>query len=157
METGSAIGDAFNFVQIDDRLATCGQPTEEQFRNAQKSGYEVVINLAPDGLESSLPGEAELLASLGIDYYQIPVPWTDPRLEHLEQFEKLMAKTSGKKALIHCQANYRVTVFFTCYAMARLGWSAEQADALLERVWHTPKIESEETWQAFVASARQRR
>jgi len=24
-------------------------------------------------------------------------------------------------------------------------------------VWHTPKIESEETWQAFVASARQRR
>jgi len=127
-----------------------------QFRDAREAGYEVVINLAPDGLESSLAGEAELLRSLGFEYYHIPVPWNDPKLEYLEQFERIMLETSGKRTLVHCQANYRVTVFFACHAMARLGWSEEQANALVGRVWLTPKIENEEVWRDLLGSARQR-
>lgn len=152
-----AIEEAFNFIRIDDLIATCGQPTEEKFRDARKAGYEVVINLAPDGLESSLPGEDELLTSLGIEYHHIPVAWSAPHLDQLEQFEELMLETSGRMTLIHCQANYRVTAFFASYATAKLGWDHEQADALIERVWLTPRIEAEATWKAFVAEARRRR
>lgn len=152
-----AIEEAFNFIQIDDLIATCGQPTEEQFHDARKAGYEVVINLAPDGLESSLPGEDKLLATLGIEYHHIPVAWNAPRLDQLDEFEELMLETSGRMTLIHCQANYRVTAFFASYATARLEWDNEQADALIGRVWHTPRIEMEDTWKTFVADARRRR
>ena len=117
-----AIEEAINFIQIDNQIATCGQPTVEQLRDARAAGYEVVINLAPDGLESSLPGEDELLASLGIEYHHIPFAWTASHLDQLEQFEKLMLETAGRMTLIHCKANYRVTAFFASYAVTRLGW-----------------------------------
>jgi len=152
-----AIEEAFNFIRIDDLIATCGQPTEEQFRDARKAGYEVVINLASDGLVSSLPGEDELLASLGVEYHHIPVAWNAPHLDQLQEFEELMLENSGRMTLIHCQANYRVTAFFASFATAKLGWNHDQADALIERVWQNPRIQMEDTWMAFVAAARQRR
>jgi uncharacterized protein (TIGR01244 family) len=152
-----AIEDAFNFIRIDDLVSTAGQPTEEQFRDARNSGFEVVINLAPDGLETSLPAQRELLASLGLEYHHLPVAWTEPRLDQLRQFEALMAASSGRKTLIHCQANYRVTAFFASYATAKLGWDYEKADALIERIWLSrPGYQMDETWKAFIAMARHR-
>lgn len=44
------ISDTYNFVQIDNMIATAGQPSAAQSREASEAGYEVVINLAPDGL-----------------------------------------------------------------------------------------------------------
>ena len=149
-----SVSDIYNFIQIDDLVATAGQPSEEQFRSARDAGYEVVINLAPDGLETSLPEEKELLRSLGIDYHQIPVAWTEPRLDQLQQFEELMAAIAGRRTLIHCQANYRVTAFFALYATAKLGWNDEQADALISRIWISHQID--DTWKGFIAAARQR-
>jgi protein tyrosine phosphatase (PTP) superfamily phosphohydrolase (DUF442 family) len=67
----------------------------------------VVINLAPDDLKTSLPGEYELLAALNIAYYHIPVAWASPKLDELRQFEQVMAALAAKRMLIHCQANYR--------------------------------------------------
>jgi uncharacterized protein (TIGR01244 family) len=153
-----SVTDIHNFIAIDDLVATAGQPTAEQFRAAGAAGYEVVINLAPDGLDTSLPGEGELLQSLGIDYHHIPVAWTEPRLDQLERFEALMAAAAGRRTLIHCQANYRVTAFFALYATARLGWSDTQADALIDRIWRSrPGFEMDETWKGFIAAGRQRR
>jgi uncharacterized protein (TIGR01244 family) len=152
-----AIEDAFNFIQIDDLVSTAGQPTEEQFRDARKAGFEVVINLAPDGLETSLAGQRELLASLDVDYHHLPVAWTEPRLDQLEQFEALMTAASGRKTLVHCQANFRVTAFFASYAMAKLGWDREKADALIDRIWGSrPGYEMDATWKTFIAEARHR-
>ena len=37
----------FNFRQIDDRLVTAGQPSEEQLGSMAAEGFEVVINIAP--------------------------------------------------------------------------------------------------------------
>ena len=150
------ISDIYNFIQIDDRIATSGQPTADQFRRAREAGYEVVINLAPDGLDTSLPEQAELLSSLGIEYHHIPVPWSEPRLDHLEQFEALMMATQGRRTLVHCQANYRVTAFFALHA-AKLGWSEEACDALVDRIWSSrPGFQMDDTWKGFIAAARQR-
>ena len=40
-----------------------------------------------------------------------------------------------KKVLIHCAANYRVSAFYSLYAMKRLDWSEEKADALVGSLW----------------------
>ena len=152
-----AIEDAYNFIQVNELVATSGQPTEDQFRDARRAGYEVVVNLAPGGLDTSLPGQDELLASLGIEYHHIPVAWSEPRLDQLDRFERLMAACAGRRTLVHCQANYRVTAFFASYAMDQLGWDRERADALIDRIWSSrPDYTMDDTWKAFIAEARQR-
>ena len=42
-----SLSDIFNFIQLDDRVATSGQPTESQFGLVKEAGYTTVINLAP--------------------------------------------------------------------------------------------------------------
>lgn len=149
------LSDIFNFIQIDNLIATAGQPTADQFRLARGEGYEIVVNLAPDGLETSLPGQRQLLEGLGIEYHHIPVAWTEPRLDQLAAFERAMDAAGGRRRLIHCQANYRVTSFFALHAEARLGWSRQQADALIDRVWKSrPGYEMDAAWAGFIAAAR---
>lgn len=150
-----SVSDIYNFIEIDGRIATAGQPTADQFRAARDAGYEVVINLAPDGLDTSLAGERELLEELGLEYHHLPVAWKEVGLDHLRAFEALMARVEGKRTLIHCQANYRVTAFFGLHAEARRGWSQEQSDALIRRIWNSnPGYTMDETWKAFIAEAR---
>ena len=36
----------YNYVPINDQIASSGQPSPEQFSAIKKAGYDVVINLA---------------------------------------------------------------------------------------------------------------
>lgn len=111
----------------------------------------------PDGLETSLAGEDVLLESLGIAYHHIPVNWADPRIEELERFEALMGSLAGKRTLIHCRANYRVTAFYAMYATAKLDWDDARADALMDRIWRAREdYEMDANWKNFIAAARRR-
>jgi protein tyrosine phosphatase (PTP) superfamily phosphohydrolase (DUF442 family) len=72
------MNDIKNFVYISDRLATAGQPTEDQLREIAKAGYEVVINLGLTGTDYALPDESGLVELLGLKYVHIPVKWESP-------------------------------------------------------------------------------
>jgi hypothetical protein len=37
---------------------------------------------------------------------------------------------------VHCAANFRVTAFYSLYALKRLGWSAAQAAEFRSTIWH---------------------
>jgi protein tyrosine phosphatase (PTP) superfamily phosphohydrolase (DUF442 family) len=151
------MSDIYNFIEIDGSTATAGQPSEEQFQVLRDAGYEVVVNLAPDGLDTSLADECGLLGSLGFDYHHIPVPWSAPDLDHLDRFIAAMDAAAGRRTLVHCQANYRVTAFYALYASQRLGWSEEQADALIARIWKSrPDFEMDDVWKSFITAARSR-
>lgn len=150
-----SVSEIYNFIQIDPSIGTAGQPTETQFAALAEAGYEAVVNLAPDGLDTSLPDEAGLVRALGMEYHHIPVPWTAPHRDQLDQFAALMDRLAERRVLIHCQGNYRVTAFYALYAGARLGWSEAQADALINRIWTShPGFEMDETWRGFIADAR---
>ncbi len=152
-----AVQDILNFIQIDNATASGGQPSERQLREVQKAGYDLVINLAPDGLATSLPDEDRLLASLNIAYLHIPVPWDNPGLEQLDDFIAAMDGSVDRRKLIHCQANYRVTAFYALYAMARLGWDRQRADAFMDQVWTSrPGFAMDNSWKRFIDAASQR-
>ncbi|MBB3939571.1 protein tyrosine phosphatase (PTP) superfamily phosphohydrolase (DUF442 family) [Novosphingobium fluoreni] len=145
-----------NYIAITDRLGTAGQPTEAQFLKLCGDGLEVVINLAPDGLETSLPDEGALLSGLGVEYHHIPVPWNAPSVAQYRRFQDAMASAAGKRTLVHCQANYRVTAFIAPYAQAHLGWTRVEAEALLAQIWNSrPDFAMGEDWREFIAQARQ--
>jgi uncharacterized protein (TIGR01244 family) len=145
-----------NFIRIDERIGTGGQPTREQLEAARDAGYQAVINLAPDNADNhALPCEAAWVAALGLSYHHIPVEWTKPEAAQFHAFEAAMRNTRHQKVLIHCAANFRVTAFFALYAMRHVGWSADQADALIDRIWRSrPDYTMDATWKAFIADIR---
>lgn len=151
-----SVKDIYNFVEIDGRIATGGQPTPEQFEAAREEGFEVVINLAPvDAENNAIAKEDDLLASLGIDYFHIPMAWSEPKLEQFEDFCAAMEQVNGRKVLVHCAANFRVSAVVSSYAIKHLGWSVEQADELVNKIWSTiPDYTMDETWQAYIAETR---
>jgi hypothetical protein len=58
-------------------------------------------------------------------------------------------RCTDKKVFVHCAANYRVSSFIPLYGQAKLGWSLEQANAHIRRLW-----EPNEVWTAFIEEAR---
>jgi protein tyrosine phosphatase (PTP) superfamily phosphohydrolase (DUF442 family) len=151
-----AVKDIFNFAPINERISTGGQPTPEQFEAARDEGYAAVINLAPSDAENNaLEGEEDLLASLGLDYFHIPMVWTDPKPEQFTAFCAAMEKVGNKKILVHCAANYRVSAVVSSYAIKNLGWSVEQADGLVSKIWTSiPEYSMNDTWQSYIDTIR---
>jgi len=147
-----SIQDIYNFRQVDDRLITGGQPTEDQLRAAAAEGVTTVINLAPIDEERSLPDEAGLVRSLGMAYHYIPVDWSNPTARDFETFEQVMQQPAGK-TLLHCVANLRVTTFYALYALKHLGWTEAQADAFRASTWQG---RNHPVWEAFVAEMKSR-
>ena len=135
-----------NYHKVDEQVITGGQPTEGQIRAAAEEGLQVVINLATIDPRYSLDDEGGLAQSLGLEYHHIPVVWERPTPADFDAFVAVMRQTQGKRRLIHCAANYRVTAFYSLYAMQELGWSAEQAAALRAIMWQRQYP----VWDAFI-------
>jgi protein tyrosine phosphatase (PTP) superfamily phosphohydrolase (DUF442 family) len=144
-----AITDIRNFLRIDERLATAGQPTEDQLREVAADGYAAVVNLGLLDPKYCLPDEAGLAASLGMAYRHIPVRFDAPAVDDFRAFVAAMDERAGAKTFVHCAANYRVSTFVALWGELRLGWSRARADELARRVW-----EPNETWLAFIERCR---
>jgi len=87
-------------VKIDGLIATAGQPTAAQLRHAAEASFQVVINLASDGLDTSLP-EKKSPASLGLEYHHIPVAWNDPQITHLKNSKSDVVAQRPADARVH--------------------------------------------------------
>ena len=146
----------FNFIRVSESVATGGQPTQAQIEAAHAEGFEAVVNLAPHDQQSgALPDEADLVESLGMAYHHIPVDWMMPLKENFTTFVQTMDGLGDRKVLVHCAANYRVSAFYSTYAMNKHGWSEQQADALIARIWESrPDVQMDETWRTFLQEIR---
>jgi protein tyrosine phosphatase (PTP) superfamily phosphohydrolase (DUF442 family) len=150
-----AVKDIFNFAPIDERISTGGQPTREQFEAARDEGYTVVINLAPSDENNALAGEEDIIAALGLDYFHIPMVWNNPKPEEFSAFCVAMEKVGNRKVLVHCIANYRVSAVVSSYAIRNLGWSVEQADGLVNKIWTSiPEYPMNDTWRSYIETIR---
>jgi protein tyrosine phosphatase (PTP) superfamily phosphohydrolase (DUF442 family) len=142
-----ATQDIFNYIQVNETLSTGGQPTEDEIRSAAAEGFTTVINLATLRPGESLEDEAGLVRSLGMTYYAIPVVWTSPQISDFTTFEQVMLHLSPGKTLVHCAANFRVTAFYSLYALKHLGWSLAQAEAFRGQIWEGSGYP---VWEQFI-------
>ena len=67
-------------------------------------------------------------------------------IEELRAELRVMTDAEGK-ILLHRAANFRVTAFYSLYALKRLGWSDAEADAFRASVWRGSDYP---VWEAFV-------
>jgi protein tyrosine phosphatase (PTP) superfamily phosphohydrolase (DUF442 family) len=145
-DVANGLQDVRNFRQVDDRLATCGQPTEEQLAAARAAGVEVVVNLAlHDDPRYSLADERGSVEALGMTYAHIPVRFDAPTEADLLLFFETIASNEERRVLVHCAANYRVTAFLGLYRRLRLGWSRDEAFQLMDTVWKPNAV-----WTEFI-------
>lgn len=134
-----------NFLAISERIGTAGQPTPEQFATIGRAGYEVVINLAMPDSTHALPNEAQLVREQGLEYVHIPVVWEAPTQADLARFLELMSHYQGRKVLVHCAMNMRVSCFVLLYRVLRQGVPLDEATQMMLQVW-----QPDEVWQAFL-------
>lgn len=125
----------YNFIQIDEQLATSGQPTPEQFAAIKAAEYDVVINLASGETQYDLSNEAEVLNELGLIYHHIPVEWENPISADIQTFFDTMTKYDGKKIHVHCIANMRVTAFTMLYRVIKQNIPLAEAQAVMHQIW----------------------
>ena len=127
--------DIYNYRSVNDRISTGGQPTREQLRSAADEGFTTVVNLATGDAGFSLDDEAGLARTLGMAYHHIPVAWENPQESDFAAFEAVLQASPADKLLIHCAANFRVTAFYSLYALKHLGWTEAQADEFRASIW----------------------
>ena len=139
--------DITNYRRVNDQITTGGQPSEEQLRAAAAEGFKTVINLATINPRYSLEDEAGLVQSLGMTYHHIPVEWEHPQASDFAAFEAIMTQLPVSKTLIHCAANFRVTAFYSLYAMKHLDWSMAQAAEFRASIWADSDYP---IWEKFV-------
>lgn len=141
----SNLRNIYNFRQLTDRIATAGQPTEEELAAVAQAGFETVINLALLDADYSLPDERALVESLGMAFVHIPVIWEYPEDENLDAFLQAMEQGRERRLFIHCAANMRVSVFMALYRIITLGWPAQDAMKDVHAIWQPNEI-----WSRFI-------
>jgi uncharacterized protein (TIGR01244 family) len=118
--------DIDKFYWIDERLATGGQPTLEQFASLKKEGFRTVVNLREPSEHDSIAEAAEA-RRLGLGYVSIPVRSADPKDEQVDAFLAAMKDRKIWPVFVHCGTANRVAAFWLIHRVLVDGW--EFADA----------------------------
>jgi uncharacterized protein (TIGR01244 family) len=148
-----SIDESYNFRRVDDRLTTSGIVNVEQLKELRDEGYDAVINLKPD-IEAEIGAdEGAIVRDQGIDYTYLPVDFDAPTHADFEAFAAAMDAHAGDKVHVHCAANYRVTAFYSVYALDRGLWTEDEADRFVRDVWEPSEFPA---WQAFIADEKSR-
>ena len=129
------MNDVINFFQISNKIGTGGQPSVSQLYDIAQNGYDVVINLATHNSENAIENEGSIVASLGMTYIHIPVPFEAPTPEHLRKFFRFMNGLSEEKVFVHCAVNARVSAFVFKYLTMEKKIQAEKATTPLLEQW----------------------
>ena len=129
------MNDVINFFQITDAIGTGGQPSVSQLHDIAQNDYDVVINLATHNSENAIENEGSIVASLGMTYIHIPVPFEAPTPEHLRKFFGFMNGLSEEKIFVHCAVNARVSAFVFKYLTLERKMQAEEATTPLLAQW----------------------
>lgn len=127
---------SYNFRKVNVQVTTSGVVPVDVLKTLSKEGYEVVINLLPEDHEHSVPNEKQIVESQGIDYFYIPVVFTEPRLAELEEFLSRMKAIDGKKVHIHCAANWRVSAFYSVFSVLNGSWNQVEAQEFITTTWN---------------------
>lgn len=143
--------DIRGWQRLDDATTTSGRLEEADPARLAAIGVRHVINLALDSHPEALADEGAKLASLGIDYTHIPVPFDAPGEDHFAAFERAIDAAEGP-VHVHCIMNWRVSAFF--YLRNRKAGMAEaEARALMRQQWDPRESEAPHaaTWAEFIS------
>ena len=134
-----------NVVVISPTLVTAGQPTRASLQGLKSAGYDAVISLVPNDNPQAVPDEGEILRAQGIEFVYVPIPWTAPESRHFTETAAALDRLKGRKVLVHCQMNMRVSAMTFLYRTIHLQEDPATAWMDVKKLW-TPNP----TWSKFI-------
>jgi len=124
-----------NVVAIGPHLVTSGQPTAAALAALGQQGFRAVIYLAPGTVADAVRDEPGLLASQGIEFVHIPIPFGAPTEAHFEALSAALGQREGQKVLVHCQVNMRASTMVFLHRVIKQGENPAVAWEAVTRVW----------------------
>ena len=135
-----------NRIDYSPSLTTSGQPTEAELALIAAAGYDRVIFLAFTSHPKAVAHEDDMVRGLGVQFIHIPVEWESPSLGDFAAFAAVMQAHGGARTLVHCEVNFRASVFGFLYQVLYEGADLDEAMSLMQSIW-VPNA----TWDAFIA------
>ena len=111
------------FKLLENGMLIGPQPTADNLRQARVEGIKTVIDLRMPS-ETSTPN-AELVASSGLDYVNIPVNKAALSADQVDEFERAMRQMDGP-FLIHCATGARAAVMLVLSQARQNRWTAQR-------------------------------
>lgn len=136
-----------NRIDYSPSLTTSGQPSQAELPLIASAGFDRIIFLAFTNHPRAVAHEDDIVKGLGLQFIHIPVEWESPSQEDFETFVAIMQTHGSGKTLVHCEVNFRASVFGFLYQVLYEGADMDEAMSLLQSIW-VPN----DTWEAFIAS-----
>lgn len=122
-----------NFLRVNEKFCTGGQPRLEHLEMLKKDGVKAIINLRKPSEHRAAEEEAKA-KELGLRYFNIPVATGEPKEEQVEEFLRITDDVENQPAFIHCTAAIRVGAFWMIRRVLRDGFTVEAAEKEAEKV-----------------------
>ena len=89
--------------------------------------------------------EDDIARGLGLQFIHIPVEWDSPNPADFVAFAAVMQTHGSGRTLVHCEVNFRASVFGFLYQVLYQGADVDEAMSLMQSIW-VPN----DTWEAFI-------
>jgi len=122
-----------NFVRLSDDFCTGAQPRLEHLEKLKADGVKSILSLRPAGEHRAAEEEAKV-KELGLQYFNIPVVFGEPKEEQVAEFFKITDERKNFPIFIHCAAGIRVGAFWFIRRVLRDGWTIEAAEKEADEV-----------------------
>ena len=132
-QTQDSVQSIRNYLHVNDQFCTGGQPRLEHLEMLKKEGVKAIINLRQPTEYRAAEEEAKA-KELGLRYFNIPVVYTDPKEEQVDEFLRITDDVNNRPAFIHCTAAKRVGAFWMIRRVLRDGFTVEAAEKEAEKV-----------------------
>ena len=134
-----------NRIDYSRSLTTAGQPTEGELALIASAGFDQVIFLAFTNHPKAVAHEDDIVRDQGLQFIHIPVEWESPSTADFAAFAAVMQTFSDGRTLVHCEVNFRASVFGFLYEVLYEGADVDDAMSLMQSIW-VPN----DTWEAFI-------
>jgi uncharacterized protein (TIGR01244 family) len=138
-----------NFMRVTPEFCTGGQPRVEHFAQLKSEGVRAVLNLRLPG-EHRAAEEQEAVEKAGLKYFNVPVEFSKPLPESVDEFLKITDDPANRPMFIHCTAAIRVGAFWMIRRVLRDGFTPDAALAEARKVGLTPTPHLEEFARAYI-------
>ena len=134
-----------NRIDYSPSLTTSGQPTEGELALIASAGFDRVIFLAFTNHPRAVAHEEDILREQGLQFVHIPVAWESPSPADFMAFAAVMQRFGSGRTLVHCEINFRASVFGFLYQVLFEGADVDAAMSMMQSIW-VPN----DTWEAFI-------
>jgi tyrosine-protein phosphatase SIW14 len=116
-----------NFHQVNSQLYRGAQPRTGGLQRLKGIGIKTIVNLR--GKDEHTGAENEEARSLGLRYYNIPLPeFSSPRDAEVQQVLDLINRAENQPVFVHCRhGEDRTGTIIACYRITHDGWTATAA------------------------------